>query len=195
MVTKTNKTTRAQIAANQRNAQKSTGPSTTQGKALASQNSLKHGLTATQIVIKSEDQADFDLHQAQIFDELAPSTPIESALADRVVSTLWRLKRAENFQNRTIDALATPKTGQLAKFQQALLARYAPDALIESSETDPELAIGRMLIKDFSNSRVLERLLMYERRIENSFYRSLLEIQRLNMIKNLQAEAQKSNIG
>ncbi len=185
------KTTQAQIAANQRNAQKSTGPHTTQGKADASQNSLKHGLTANQIVIKSEDQADFDLHRTQILDELAPSTPIESALADRIVSTLWRLKRAENFQNRSIDALGTQKTGPLAKFQQALLAKYAPDTLTGPEESDPELALGRMLIKDFSNSRVLEKLLMYERRIEGSLYRTMLEIQRLNMIKNLQS--QKSN--
>jgi hypothetical protein len=114
---------------------------------------------------------------------LAPSTPIESALADRIVSTLWRLKRAENFQNLSIDALGTPKNNPLTK----LLAKYADAQQTESSESDPELALGRVLIKDFSNNRVLERLLMYERRIENSFYRSLLEIQRLNMIKKIQA--------
>lgn len=194
MVAKTSRTTKAQIAANQRNCQKSTGPSTPQGKALVSQNALKHGLTASQIVIKSENQADFDLHRTQIFDELAPSTPIESAIADRVVSTLWRLKRAENFQNRTIDALATPKNNQFTKLQQLLITKYMDNSETGPVESDPDLILGRMLVKDFSNQRVLERLLMYERRIENSFYRSLFEIQRLNMIKNLQAETQKSNI-
>ncbi len=176
-----------QIDANRRNCQKSTGPSTPNGKNAVSQNALKHGLLTDRTVIKSEDQADFDLHRTKILDELAPSTPIESALADRIVSTLWRLKRAENFQNLSIDALGTPKTGPLAKFQQALLAKYAPDTQTGPEDSDPELAIGRMLIKDFSNNRVLERLLMYERRIEGSFYRSLLEIQRLNMIKKIQA--------
>ena len=182
----------AQIVANRRNCQKSTGPNTPNGKNAVSQNALKHGLLTDRTVIKSEDQADFDLHRTQILDELAPSTPIESALVDRIVSTLWRLKRAENFQNLSIDALGTPKTGPLAKLQQSLLAIYAPAAQTEPSEPDPELALGRVLIKDFSNNRVLERLLMYERRIENSFYRSLLEIQRLNMIKKIQAG--KSNI-
>ena len=184
MVSKVTKTTRAQIAANQRNAQKSTGPHTTQGKADASQNSLKHGLTANQIVIKSEDQADFDLHRAQILDELAPSTPIESMLADRIASTSWRLKRAENFQNLSIDALGTPKNNPLS----ALLAKYTPGPQADPSESDPDLALGRMLVKDFSNNRVLEKLLMYERRIESSLYRTMLEIQRLNMIKNLQGQ-------
>jgi hypothetical protein len=55
-------------------------------------------------------------------------------------------------------------------------------------ESDPELALGRLAIKDFSNSRVLERLLMYERRIESSLYRTMLELQRLNLIKKLKAD-------
>jgi len=177
------KPTKAQIAANQRNAQNSTGPRTPQGKADASQNSLKHGLTANQIVIKSEDQADFDLHRAQILDELAPSTPIEAMLAERIASTSWRLKRAENFQNLSIDALSTPKNTHIAK----LLAQYTTATQTDPDDTDPDLALGRMLVKDFSNNRVLEKLLMYERRIEGSLYRTMLEIQRLNMIKNLKA--------
>jgi hypothetical protein len=181
-------TTQAQTIANQRNAQNSTGPRTTQGKADASQNSLKHGLTANQIVIKSEEQADFDLHRAQILDELAPDTPIESFLAERIASTSWRLKRAENFQNLSIDALGTPKTGPLTKFHQALLAKYAPDTQTGPEELDPELALGRMLVKDFSDNRVLEKLLMYERRIEGSLYRTMLEIQRLKMIKKIKAD-------
>ena len=174
------------IAANRRNCQKSTGPCTPQGKAVVSQNALKHGLTA-KTVIRSEDQAEFDLHRTQILDELAPSTPIESFLAERIVDLSWKLKRIGYLQNQTIDALGTPKTGPLAKFQQALLAKYAPAAQTEPSEPDPELALGRLAIKDFSNSRVLEKLLMYERMIESSLYRTMLELQRLNIIKKLNA--------
>ena len=181
------KTTKAQIAANRRNCQKSTGPSTPQGKAVASQNSLKHGLTASQIVIKSEDQAEFNLHRSQLLEEFAPQTPFESLLAERIVELSWRLRRAGNLQSQTIDVLATPKTGPLAKFQQALLAKYAPDTQTDQEELDPELALGRMVVKDFSNSRVLEKLLMREKRIEGSLYRTMLELQRLNMIKNLKA--------
>ena len=184
----------AKIIANWRNSQKSTGPRTTQGKAAVSQNALKHGLSTDQTVIKSENQAHFELHRTRLLEELAPQTPVESILAERIASVSWRLKRAENFQNKTIDALAAPKTSPIAKFQQALLAKYAPDIQTGPEDSDTELAIGRMLIKDFSNSRVLEKLLMYERRIENSLFKSLLEIQRLNMIKKLQGRDQKSNI-
>ncbi len=181
-------TTRTQTIANQRNAQRSTGPSTPQGKAVVSQNALKHGLTASQIVIKSEDQAVFNLHRSQIFNELAPQTPIESMLAERFVELSWRLKRAGDIQNQTIDTLATPKNSPIAKFQQALLAKYAPDTQTGPEDSDPELALGRLAIKDFSNSRVLEKLLMYERRIENSLYKTVLELQRLKMIKKIKDE-------
>ncbi len=38
--------TKAQTKANQKNAQKSTGPKTVEGKAVVSQNAVKHGLFA-----------------------------------------------------------------------------------------------------------------------------------------------------
>ena len=50
--------TEAQILANRRNAQKSTGPRTREGKAAVSQNAIKHGLLARQAVISSESQAE-----------------------------------------------------------------------------------------------------------------------------------------
>src|SRR4030042_6667448 len=55
-------TTEARIHANRLNAQKSTGPPTPQGKAVVSQNALKHGLSARHDVITTESQADFHLH-------------------------------------------------------------------------------------------------------------------------------------
>ena len=174
----------AQITANRQNALKSTGPQTPQGKALVSQNALKHGLSAEKTIIKFENQADFDLHRELILGEFAPTTPIESMLTERVVNLSWRLKRASNIQNHTIDALAAPQTpNPIAKLSQSLLSKYSP-----SPASDAEPALGQVIIKDFSNARVLERLLMYERRIEHSLYKTILELQRLNMIKRIKAE-------
>jgi hypothetical protein len=47
-----------------------------------------------------------------------------------------------------------------------------------------------MAIKDFANARVLDRLLMYERRIEHSLYKTILELQRLNLIRKLDPECE-----
>jgi len=174
-------TSEAQILANRRNAQKSTGPRTSEGKAAVSQNAVKHGLLATHVVISSESQADFDLYRDQILAELTPASPMESMLAERIVSLSWRLKRARRIQNQTIDALNAPNTSnQLTKLTQSLLYKGQ-----DQPQEDPNLALGRLAIKDFSNGRVLDRLLMYERRMEHSLYKTILELQRLHLIKKL----------
>ncbi len=186
--------TEAKILANRRNAQKSTGPRTLKGKAIVSQNAAKHGLTAANNIISAENQADFELYRAQFLAELNPDSPMESMLAERIVNLSWRLKRLYKIQNQTIDALSTPDTSSpLAKLTQSMLSRLRDQSRPAPSDSDqasPErsrrdLTLGRLAIKDFSNTRVLERLLMYERRIENSLYKTFLEYQRLKLIKNL----------
>ena len=167
--------TELQILANRRNAQKSTGPRTPQGKSAVSQNAAKHGFLARQTVISSESQADFDLYREQMLAELAPVSPMESMLAERIVTLSWRLKRVCRIQNQAIDALNADQTrSPLAKLTQSLCKPSASN-----------LSLGRLAIKDFSNARVLDRLLMYERRIEHSLYKTILELQRLNLIKKL----------
>ncbi len=178
--------TKAQILANRLNAQNSTGPRSHKGKAIVSQNAIKHGLTAAHNIISSESQADFDLYRDQILDELAPTSPMESMLVERIVNLSWRLKRASRIQNLTIDALNTPDTSNpLTKLTQSLLSRIRDQSQAPPSGSASDLALGRLAVKDFSNTRILERLLMYERRIENSLYKTILELQRLNLIKNL----------
>jgi len=83
-------TTQARILANCLNAQKSTGPKSPHGKAVVSQNALKHGLSARHDVITLESQADFDRHRDSLLAELDPQTPMESFLADRIVSLSWK---------------------------------------------------------------------------------------------------------
>ena len=68
--------TEKQIEANRRNAEKSTGPRTPDGKARASQNSLKHGLTAEQVVLPSEDTEVFDHHAESLRRHLDPQGPL-----------------------------------------------------------------------------------------------------------------------
>ncbi len=179
-----------QIAANRQNAQRSTGPRTTQGKLTTSQNALKHGLTTDKTIIRSENQAEYDFHRAQLLAEFAPSTPIEMMLVDRAVNLSWRLKRTSNLQNLTFDALDAPETSSLiSRLTRSILAQRSDSPLPDSPDPSPDSALGQMIIKDFSNTRVLERLLMYERRIEHSLYKTIMEIQRLNMIKSLDSKA------
>jgi len=183
--------TEAQVLANQRNAQKSTGPCTSDGKAAVSQNAVQHGLSARQAIISSESQADFDLYREQMLAELAPATTMESMLAERIVSLSWRLKRVCRIQNQAIDALNADNTsGPLAKLTQSFLLKNLVQSQGDPSASAPDLTLGRMAIKDFSNTRVLDRLLMYERRIEHSLYKTILELQRLHLIRKLEPECE-----
>jgi len=178
--------TEAQILANRLNAQKSTGPLTPQGKEIISQNAVKHGLTAANDIISSESQTEFELYRDRMLDELAPQSPVESLLAERVVSLSWRLKRTGRIQNQAIDAMNKDSIlSPLAKLTRSLLPKSLQPSYSDPSDDDAALALGRLAIKDFSNERVLERLLMYERRIENSLYKTILELQRLNLVKKL----------
>ncbi|MEJ2055957.1 MAG: hypothetical protein P8X42_18750, partial [Calditrichaceae bacterium] len=97
--------TEAQIQANRRNAQKSTGPRTAEGKAIVAQNAVKHGLTGREVVVQGEDPGEFELYRERMLAELDPSDEIESDLAARIVNLSWRLKRAERLQTVAFDSL------------------------------------------------------------------------------------------
>jgi len=96
------------------------------------------------------------------------------------------LKRVGRFQNQTIDTLNTDNSdpSPFKKLTQSLLLKYQSQPPLSSASAD-HLPLGRLAVKDFGNARVLERLLMYERRIENSLYKTLLEFQRLNIARKL----------
>jgi hypothetical protein len=83
----------AQIIANQANAQHSGGPRTTQGKASVSQNALRHGLTARHLVIRPEQQEEFNSLQDSLRDELAPQGAIETITFHDLLHAAWNLHR------------------------------------------------------------------------------------------------------
>ena len=87
-------TSQKQIEANHRNALKSTGPVTAAGRAVVSQNAVKHGLRAQRIVIEGESQQEFNEFRNLLVDQLTPANPLETLLVDRVAAGFWRLRRA-----------------------------------------------------------------------------------------------------
>lgn len=87
-------TTDKQIAANRQNAKNSTGPRTENGKRRSRRNAVRHGLSAETIVDVFEDSADYDALEAAINADYRPRTNFELELVARLVSLLWRLRRA-----------------------------------------------------------------------------------------------------
>jgi hypothetical protein len=188
--------TEAQIKANRQNAQKSTGPRTAKGKAAVSQNAVKHGLFASQDVVKGENKADFDLFSDKMLAELAPVGALESMLAERFVNLSWRLRRAERMQNQAIDVMiAQDGPSPLAQRLKESLPKYLQDVYGDPRGGGEELVLGRAAIDDCANYRTLERLSMYERRIESSMLRTLKELesrQAMRELKEREAAAEQS---
>ncbi len=89
-------TSKKQIAANKRNAQKG-GVKSEEGKEISKMNALKHGILSSQLYITTGSDIgsykDFLELKVMFFEELQPEGLVEILLVDRLFSAYWRLKR------------------------------------------------------------------------------------------------------
>jgi len=172
--------TQAQILANRRNAAKSTGPRTAEGKAAAAKNATKHGLFARYDVVISEDQADYDALRDNMLKELAPEGTMEHLLAERIVSLAWRIKRAARMQNELIDVKIRREINDTwPDLSESLMTGKPCDMSKYSDKCYDDQVLGYIAMRDFAGSRALERLSMYERRFEASLFRTMGELKKL----------------
>jgi hypothetical protein len=99
-----------QIEANRRNALKSTGPVTLEGKERSRCNAVRHGLTAETVVVAFEDQADYESFQATVIADYDPESAAERELVLRLANVLWRLRRANGIETALFDRIFSTKT-------------------------------------------------------------------------------------
>lgn len=82
------------LAANQANAQLSTGPNTDAGKEKASRNATTFNFYGQKTPVAPwENPQDYEAFKAAFWEELAPHGPREAWLAERVIAESWRLLR------------------------------------------------------------------------------------------------------
>ena len=87
-----------QLEANRRNALRSTGPRTENGKQQSRRNALKHGLTAETVIEPLENPEEYRVFEEAIVSEYLPQTPVERELVHRLASLFWRLRRATSIE-------------------------------------------------------------------------------------------------
>lgn len=92
---------KAQIA--RINGAKSIGPITAEGKAASAANSLKHGLTASRVVLRHESQAEFDALVACLTETFKPSGAFEQELVQEMAASRWRLRRIETMETAVFE--------------------------------------------------------------------------------------------
>lgn len=83
-----------QWQANRRNAGKSTGPVTEEGKQRSRCNAVRHGLTAETVIDALVDAEDYQAFEAAIIADYDAQSSVERELVLRLASLLWRLRRA-----------------------------------------------------------------------------------------------------
>ena len=91
-------TSKKQIEANRRNAQRSTGPRTPEGIDRAKINRLRHGLAGSAFLLPSEDPAQFEELRTRVCDELQPEGWLEEHRVDNICVYAWRLQRAHRME-------------------------------------------------------------------------------------------------
>jgi hypothetical protein len=126
------------IAANRRNARKSTGPRTRAGKARSSSNSLKHGLLAKSVVVQTSPQCEADFHATLARLHADPQGFIEETLVQRIAACYWRLARV----HRT-EALAVHSTPAATPSDER-----SPQALQTRIDTfTQQITLGRRILE------------------------------------------------
>jgi hypothetical protein len=197
----------SQIEVNRRNGKLSKGPKTSEGKAIAAQNSLKHGLLAHQILLPNEDANKLAEMGERLRAELQPTGELESLLVDRIVELTWRLSRfgkieagilswhyygvlAERAgkkaakQTRKIPGPLDNHLGVYGEKTQVLDPAEHGQALAEQRkhESDREsdtATCGEAFVRDSRRENALPKLSRYETAVERSLFKAYHELQRL----------------
>lgn len=146
-------TTQAQMKANRRNALKSTGPRSAEGKALARQNATKHGLLIQHVIVRGESPRELDNFRKGIYAALCPQGALEEFLVDKIINAAWRLRR-------------------LTKIESELLE--------EKDYYGEESSISQVFHQDNCPLLTFSR---YESAMERSLYRALHELQRTQTVR------------
>ena len=91
------------LDANRRNAKKSTGPKTGEGKRKSRMNALKHGLLAKEVVVNigevAEEQAEFDALLAELRDGFGPEGGMEEFVVQKIAACCWKEIRGARYES------------------------------------------------------------------------------------------------
>src|SRR5579859_4018034 len=88
------------------NGAKSRGPTTPEGKEISSRNAIKHGLTAGNgnILLDSEDPAQFDEVFKKLLEIHNPATPAERDIVEEMFAARWRSRRMWTIETGLLNA-------------------------------------------------------------------------------------------
>lgn len=80
-------------ASNRRNAARSTGPKSAEGKSSSSRNALRHGILGSGLLLGDEDPAEYDTLFQSLVQDLRPQGALELIHVERIATAIWRQRR------------------------------------------------------------------------------------------------------
>jgi hypothetical protein len=208
-----------QIDANRKNAHKSTGPKTPEGKAAVRLNALKHGLLAEETLLPGEDEEALRELSERLRDELHPVGELENLLVDRIISSYWRLRRLGRVETgifawelygelaRRADEEASSHTNRIRKIVYTFPDPSRPPEIhnlgppekdhesprnanvIEARQDAETPTLGLAFLRDADGANAFSKLSRYEAAIERSLYKALHELQRLQAARRADGNA------
>ena len=92
--------TEAQITANRANAKASTGPKSPEGKEKSSANATKFGLFSLDNCVHPHEEEAYNHFCDALWQDLAPSGPVQEVTAAEFVRNAWRLRRCATADER-----------------------------------------------------------------------------------------------
>ena len=124
-------TSERQIAANRRNAQRSTGPRSPEGREISSRNSQRHGVLSQRVTTDVEENELYERMLNSFMDEYGPRSETEILLVERLANLFWRERRLIqtersqlSLQQSDIYAASMAKDQSLNLTDQLLIGRY-----------------------------------------------------------------------
>ena len=171
----------ARVEANRRNALKSTGPTTPEGKGAVRYNSLTHGAFAADLLLPDEDAKAFRALEAGFLQSYQPAGQDEEFLVNRMILAAWRLHRLVAMESRVLRYHAGEglSDAQVVRYlRSSLLDKEQPDDS-GSHDSPREDLIALAWIRDGNGPNTMTKLLRYQNSLERSFYRALHQLQAL----------------
>jgi len=179
-----------QIEANRRNALKSTGPKSEEGKQASRCNALRHGLTAETVIGALENAEDYKAFEAAITADYDAQSAVERELVLRLASILWRLRRATTMETGLFEIQADPMQNYLENRELLSESRDVIHTLLRRANSDPnvkadntvEFARCFLRLANLPNF-ALDRLSRYEATLWRQARRILLALDALDRRK------------
>lgn len=151
--------TSKQIDANRRNAQKSTGPRTPEGKARVSLNALRHGLAAAPgTILPHENRAEYEDMKSGLIESWQPANAQEFQLVAAIADGWLRMERSRRFEA----ALFSLNTRALKRRRR----------LSNSPSPGDDIAIA-VALGDPDRELAQNQLLRYRKAAESAYYRAM----------------------